>query len=582
MVDFGYVMEENMIKKIFLVFQGGGAKGIAHIGGLAAWEEVKQKVNSANPDGAKSMELAGVAGTSAGAIIASLVAAGYEAEQLYKIGPNPDHLLKRIAGGRYERPSSLFGRMGWFYIKSLRNAARQAADRPLLARMAGLLSIVAILAWWITPGLVLSPYSKLAAVILLSLLLYFMPKGIAGLAQVRKVVDEAIANGPLKGRVPDKEVTFAHLKGAKGLPLKLVATNLTSRTVELFSFEDSPDTVIADAVCASVCLPLIFPPFRLSLSGGNKKQEPSNFIDGGLLSNLPLWPFDEERKIWPDTQTIGFSLQPLKGKNPTSQPMLLSLIDAIVSGPARIHARSIPGLVMVRLPTTLDMLDFDKGFVDFGNAIESAKEYALGIMERDFGLSVVEKLLEELNDNIVKHLLSVQEAGLEDGQAGNVSESELNFRLSIIVSRPEHKQSLSPRFEVGHVGESAAQRMVLVSADKSRVTEVMNKCTPMLEDKASSGVVASNMRDTARLGDSLWMMLFPLQADSELSRPLGTSPAVLTLDSPTLTSDHFQSMLGLEAQAGLSGLLELLAKVVNTFDEKRSIGNLALSIQSWN
>lgn len=113
-----------MIKKVFLVFQGGGAKGIAHIGGLAAWEEIEQKFNSATPGAAESMELAGVAGTSAGAMIASLVAAGYKAEGLYKRGPNPDHLLKRVAGGSYEKPSSLFGRMGWFYIESLRVAEK--------------------------------------------------------------------------------------------------------------------------------------------------------------------------------------------------------------------------------------------------------------------------------------------------------------------------------------------------------------------------------------------------------------------------------------------------------------------------
>jgi NTE family protein len=49
-------------KKVFLVFEGGGAKGIVHVGALRALEK-------------RGVEIAGVAGTSAGAIVASLVAA---------------------------------------------------------------------------------------------------------------------------------------------------------------------------------------------------------------------------------------------------------------------------------------------------------------------------------------------------------------------------------------------------------------------------------------------------------------------------------------------------------------------------
>jgi predicted acylesterase/phospholipase RssA len=48
----------------YLVFQGGGAKGISHVGGLAAVNELK-------------LTIGGVAGTSAGAIVAALVAGGY-------------------------------------------------------------------------------------------------------------------------------------------------------------------------------------------------------------------------------------------------------------------------------------------------------------------------------------------------------------------------------------------------------------------------------------------------------------------------------------------------------------------------
>jgi predicted acylesterase/phospholipase RssA len=54
----------------FGIFEGGGAKGLAHIGALKATEEA-------------GVEFIGVAGTSAGSIVASLVAAGYRADELY-------------------------------------------------------------------------------------------------------------------------------------------------------------------------------------------------------------------------------------------------------------------------------------------------------------------------------------------------------------------------------------------------------------------------------------------------------------------------------------------------------------------
>jgi NTE family protein len=53
---------------IFAVFEGGGVKGIGHVGALAQirWSE-------------PSLTIRGYAGASAGAIVAALAAAGYDA-----------------------------------------------------------------------------------------------------------------------------------------------------------------------------------------------------------------------------------------------------------------------------------------------------------------------------------------------------------------------------------------------------------------------------------------------------------------------------------------------------------------------
>ena len=68
------------------VFEGGGVKGIGLVGAVAVTE-------------AKGYDFVNVAGTSAGAIIAALVAAGYRADEL-RASP------RILAGPRHPRPPS--------------------------------------------------------------------------------------------------------------------------------------------------------------------------------------------------------------------------------------------------------------------------------------------------------------------------------------------------------------------------------------------------------------------------------------------------------------------------------------------
>ncbi|WP_080960611.1 patatin-like phospholipase family protein [Xanthomonas arboricola] len=568
-----------MSKRVFLVFQGGGAKGIAHIGGLAAWEETQNKAD-ALPESDGGLELAGVAGTSAGAIIASLVAAGYSSKQIFDDGPAPRHLLERVKGGLYKKPSSLFGLFGWRLIKLLRDTSYSADRRPRLAKFSISLLPLALLAWWVWPAPSLSWVLKIIFLFFIFLLFVFMPRGLASLKRVRDVVDEAIATGPLKGKVPSKNVTFANLQMAKGsFPLKLVATNLTKRTVELFSYEESPDTVIADAVCASICLPIIFPPFKLALIKGGVKQPESEFLDGGLLSNLPLWPFDEEREIWTNTQTIGFSLQPLEAEVAKRKSVYLSLIDAVVSGPSRIHARSIPGLIMVKLPIKFDMLSFDESFEDYKSAIHEAKTFTLDVLQREFGISVIGEMLDDLKFNIIKYLVSVlDDVSVEED--ASLAESDLDLRLSLVISRPGYKKIVYPRFEVGHSGQAKDERKLPVLYD-SGFGELVSSQKPAVSKPLGTNGGGSNGRETLLLDDSLWMMMFPLLNGEQQPDLNNASSAVLTVDSATLTATRFASILDVVEEAGLLGLLDLLSEVVNSFDEARSLGQLATRIQSW-
>jgi len=70
---------------------------------------------------------------------------------------------------------------------------------------------------------------------------------------------------------------------------------------DVFSFEHTPNVVIADAVRASISIPVFFNPVTIRDNGAPRKiyynngesSEESRFMDGGVLDNYPIWIFDE-------------------------------------------------------------------------------------------------------------------------------------------------------------------------------------------------------------------------------------------------------------------------------------------------
>ena len=102
-------------KKAYLVFEGGGAKGIAHAGTAVAFEQNQY------------FDPQGYAGTSAGAIIASLLAVGYQPREIFNLrkgkGPsgNIENILDHLPDW-YEVSETvlLFTRFDWFKLKFAR------------------------------------------------------------------------------------------------------------------------------------------------------------------------------------------------------------------------------------------------------------------------------------------------------------------------------------------------------------------------------------------------------------------------------------------------------------------------------
>jgi NTE family protein len=207
--------------KVDAVFEGGGARGIAFIGAIQAMEEEK-------------VEWERLAGTSAGALIASLLASGYKS---YEIRDRLSELdFSKLRGKTYLNRIPIFG----IFLELMINLGIYKND---------------YLQSWVD-----------------SLLL---EKGIK---------------------------TFADLPDGK---LKIIASDISNGQMlilpdDLDRYRMTPaDLKVSTAVMMSASMPFFYRPVIWKSKDRNK----SYILDGGLLSNFPIWIFDTENPRFP---TFGF------------------------------------------------------------------------------------------------------------------------------------------------------------------------------------------------------------------------------------------------------------------------------------
>ncbi|HEX2888278.1 patatin-like phospholipase family protein [Vineibacter terrae] len=354
------------MKDVFLIFEGGGAKCIAHIGALKALER-------------KGVRIRGVAGTSAGAMIAALVAAGYRSEELFSVEGQTAGVSPVL------RSVGLWGARDLFRRRDL--IALTLVIRPLAAMgrwaaivIAGLVVIgFAAAGYWARTCLTCGIAAFLIEIVLLLLALHRLLSGLASLDRLRNKLDEALRLrlGLMDG--PQRSATFRDLR-QRGRPLRIVATNVDRGTLRLFSDKTTPDMAIADAVTASMAVPLVFKPRRID---GHRH------VDGALVSNLPAWTFDEERQLFPDTATIAFEIADPRsiGEAPGGNgvPSLLAgIARSTLFGATVLERRATAHLQGIALQTAVGLLDFDLSRPHVARAIRNAQAFTEA--ELDFRL----------------------------------------------------------------------------------------------------------------------------------------------------------------------------------------------------
>jgi len=107
--------------------------------------------------------------------------------------------------------------------------------------------------------------------------------------------------------------TFADLKENGGKDLYVFASDLYTKDIVEFSYRKTPDVIIAEAVRASMSIPMFFQAWRFS----NNNPNDHLYVDGGVAYNYPLSTFDSNEFTNDPSninkQTLGFHLDNITG-----------------------------------------------------------------------------------------------------------------------------------------------------------------------------------------------------------------------------------------------------------------------------
>ena len=364
---------DGLARPAFAIFEGGGARGITHIGALKGLEREK-------------IQLAGVAGSSAGAIVAALTAAGYTADELFNASAGTDLLT-----GRGKTPVDLLGAAAWRDFMRL-----QASFNPVAAVALVVLAFIDLVAGILVFGsagvFVLIGLCGVSILMFWPLLRGELRRLLARLGlfdtnpmvaelnailreklrdNYRKMADAGINPTHNAVREPPEIVTFGDLDPVAGevegtLRLKVVVSDLALAGPEIFD-HTTPDVAVAEAVAASAAIPIFFEPPRIAARHGGL------FADGGLVSNLPVWVFRNdrlrlERRGLASVPTLAFKLadpvQPLQPATGLLGPIRLHLTRTLrtgIFGSQAIVSDILPNISVISLPSRLETFEFDVG-----------------------------------------------------------------------------------------------------------------------------------------------------------------------------------------------------------------------------
>lgn len=287
------------------VFQGGGCKALAYIG---AYEEACRH----------GIMFSEVAGTSAGSIIAALIA----------MGASPGD-LKRIVYN-----------LNFMTIIPSPEKPKRKSLRKLLG-----LSKKCFLANWAIDG-----YFKANELILGKFCTNLHEKIFKdcihqNIIESFGIYDSKVLTKLLKGWFKDifgkSDPSFKDLI----VDLHVISTDLRDNSIKIWNKENTPNESIAKAVTASCSIPIFFTPVD------------DRYVDGCVLSNRPDFIVDDAPNYF---RTLSFILKGQTADMETFQGYMGSLIDTVIQGADKIQHKGTNVNEVVIDCEEVGATDFDK------------------------------------------------------------------------------------------------------------------------------------------------------------------------------------------------------------------------------
>jgi NTE family protein len=553
--------------RAYVAFSGGGAKGLVHVGALRALED-------------KAVEIKGYAGASAGAIVAALAAAGLRSTEMIDLA-SPSTLIDAVhkIDPSIRGLTDLFGKGGWPAIRTLRSAAQLIDHTPPMMRwvvavVGGVAAVLVTLrgeVWFGAAGF----WTVLGCWIAVITIIAYLGAGLARLNTLRAVLSKFLKYRVFGDANAAQEVTFADFDGsAKDLVgrtrprLKIVASDISRKRLELFSSDTTPDTHVADAVCASVCIPFVFVPWRI---------KGVRYVDGGVVSNFPAWPFDEEKALDPDALTIGFQIGGPPGAaapaEPVNRPVFwpVAVVQTALFGSRQLSTRAVGRAELITLPARLGLLDFDLRGGRARQEVTDVFTYALTqIDDRLFKFpAIYRNACSQVRDEVSAILAEDAAQVLRWPDPGPDPDAWVRCAVALQPSAEDFRQSLATLYGVGY--DAFADGDLLWPIDGSLAGKAWTTKAPQFElDPVNRGVELAQPENRGLQRklpkDLAWSLRVPMLAT------VGKPFLIVLVDGSGALQDNEPTREVIDAL--IDRIEEIFKPVVTRFKETASHGQV--------
>lgn len=439
------------MQRVYCIFEGAGARGLGHIG---AYRSISKQ----------SLDIRGFAGTSAGAIVAALACSGYSAEELFSEATGKtilDRLDLETTNADVSQvlrpaitPANLFGKSQWWKIRLI----RFLLDRVWIVWFLALSTVGIVL-----PGLFLYPRPALLLLLVMlgiaGIAAWMIGRGVVELDPVRVGIDQLLRI-KVRGSRLGPPVTFSDLAAAGCVPLKVVAANISEQETTVFSVETTPDIAVAEAVCASIAIPGVFKPRKIGTSW---------YMDGGLVSNLPAWTFDDERAIDRDALTAAIEIgETSHGSSESGDWTLGSAFRTMLFGAGVLNKRGVDRLTPERLVVDIGLLDFDIGFERTKEIVRDSEAYCdINLIDRMIELPF---LMNETCNKVAVRCHEILSTAFD--AAGFVHDG---FRTRLAVALPVGPRVKTLRLEYSSGYDDLSDERISLPVERSFVGRAWNE-----------------------------------------------------------------------------------------------------------